>query len=448
MVKDMTSGKPVRLILAFALPLLLGNLFQQVYNMVDSSIVGKFVGKEALAAVGATGSISFLVIGFATGIASGFGILVALFFGSGEYDRLRNCVANIIYLSAGISLVLTVLSVLLTRPMLNWMNTPENIIEDSYNYIVIIFAGIAASLFYNVLANILRALGDSRSPLYFLIVASLLNVVLDLLFVIAFRMGTAGAGLATVLSQAVSALLCLFYMKKKMPILHLSRTDFRPDVALMKRLLALGLPMALQFSITAVGTIILQAAVNSLGSDAVAAVTAGNKVQSIVTMPMESLGITMATFCSQNLGAGKVQRANKGVHQCLMITLIYSVVACILIRLVGHYIALLFLDAKELTVLADVKLFLSIGSLFYPELSVLFVYRNSIQGLGYSVPAMAAGVFELVARAGISFLFVYRLGFTAACYAAPIAWVAAIILLIPVYYYTIHKLKKREFSIR
>lgn len=442
MVRDMTSGRPLKLILSFAIPLLLGNLFQQIYNMADMAIVGQFIGKEAFAAVGAAGAIFNLVIGFTGGVSAGFGILAASYFGAGDHDRLRHCVANMIYLAAAISVVLTVLSVSLARPMLIWMNTPADIIEDSYRYIVVIYAGIAAAMFYNVLANILRALGDSRSPLFFLIIASFINISLDLLFVVAFKIGTAGAGLATVLAQMISALICLFYIKKTLPILRLTREDLHPDFALMKRLLRQGLPMAFQLSITAIGAIILQTAVNSLGSDAVAAVTAGTKVQIFVFMLLESLGVTMATYCSQNLGAGKLRRVQRGVNTGLSVSLVCSLLGGLLIYTLGHHIALLFLDAGEAAVLANVKHFLRIGIFFYPVLSFMYIYRNAVQGLGYSFPALLGGILEMVTRATVACVFVYRIGFDAACVAQPISWIPVVLLLVPVYYVLIRKLKK------
>lgn len=442
MVKDMTRGSPLKLILAFAIPLLLGNLFQQIYNMADIAIVGKFIGKEALAAVGAAGSIFNLVIGFTGGVASGFGIVAASFFGAGDHQRLRNCVANIFYLALIITLLLTVLSVSLARPVLVLMNTPEDIIDASYHYIVVIFAGIFAAMSYNVLANLLRALGDSRSPLFFLIIACALNISLDLLFVIVFQMGTAGAGLATVIAQTVSALICLFYIRKKLPLLHLTRDDLRPDPALMKRLLCQGLPMAFQLSITAIGAIILQSAVNGLGSDTVAAVTAGTKVQIFAFMLLESLGLTMATYCSQNRGAGKIERVRRGVHTGLAVSLICGILSGVLIFALGHRIALLFLDAGEATVLSYVKHFLRIGTFFYPVLSVMYIYRNAVQGLGHSLPALLGGVLEMITRATVALVFVTRIGFDAACVAQPVSWIPVVLLLVPVYYVLLYRLRR------
>lgn len=444
MVRDMTSGRPLRLILAFAIPLLLGNLIQQIYNTVDSAIVGQFIGKEALAAVGSTGSIFNLVIGFTGGVAAGFGIILASYFGAGDHDRLRNCVANIIYLAVGITVVLTVLAVSLARPMLLWMDTPSDILEDAYRYIVIIYAGIFSAMLYNVLAYILRALGDSRSPLFFLIISACVNVGADLLFVLVFHMGTAGVALATVLAQTLSAVACFFYIRIKMPILRLTKKDLAPNWGLMKRLLCQGLPMAFQLSITAIGAIILQMAVNSLGSDAVAAVTASTKIQIFVFMLLESLGATMATYCSQNLGAGQIDRIRRGVHTGLAVSLVCSLLGGVLIFSLGHKIALLFLDASEVAVLANVKRFLRIGVFFYPVLSFMYIYRNSVQGLGQSLPAMLGGVLEMVTRASVAFIFVYRIGFDAACVAQPVSWIPVVLLMMPVYYARLRRMGRTQ----
>ena len=428
MVKDMTYGSPTRLIVNFSIPIVIGNLFQQLYNMVDSIIVGQCIGVDALAAVGATGSLNFLVIGFVLGMCSGFCIPVAQSFGAGDYKRMRRCVMNAYYLSILITVTLTTLTVLLTRPILELMQTPANIIDDAYRYIVVIFGGIFSVLFYNLFSGIWRALGDSRTPLYFLILASLLNVVLDLVFI--------------VMSQAVSAALCFVYMRRKLPILAASRDECKIDFRIMGRLLYMGLPMALQFSITAIGSIILQSAVNALGSSVVAAVTAAGKVQMIVTQPMETLGLTMATFCGQNLGAGRIDRVKVGVRNSLLISMGCCVVAWAVSCFAGRFISLLFISASETMILDYIQQFLRVNALFYPMLGALLILRNSIQGLGYSVPAMSAGAFELVARALVGFLLAGLFGFGAICYANPIAWVFACIFLIPAYLIVIRRLTR------
>ena len=443
MVKDMTYGNSAKQILFFALPLMAGNLFQQFYNMADSMIVGRTLGTDALGAVCSTGSLNFLVIGFVTGLASGFCIPVAQFFGAKDYRNLRRSVTNMIYLAVGITALLTLLTALFTDDILRLLGTPEDIFEDAYNYIIVIFLGMAATMFYNILAGLLRALGDSRSPLIFLIIASVINIGLDFFFILVCGMGVMGAGIATVVAQAVSGLLCLIYIVKKSAVLRLQKEDWRPSLSMMKKLLYLGLPMALQFSITAVGSLILQQSVNSLGTAAVSAVGAGNKTSMMLTQPMEAMGIALATFCGQNLGAGKIDRARRGVHQGLLMIMVYVAVATIASLCFGPYLALLFVTADELAVIGDIHKLLSIVGTFYWSLGVLFVYRNAVQGLGYGVPAMAAGLFELVARAVIGIFAVPVLGFEAACYAGPLAWIAADLLLIPVFYTVIHKLKKR-----
>ncbi len=443
MVKDMTEGASAKRILTFTLPLLVGNLFQQFYNMADTIIVGQTLGKEALAAVGSTGSFNFLIIGFVLGMASGFCIPVAQYFGAKDYEKLRRTVANIIYLSVAISIILTTLTMIFTKDILIFLDTPSDIIDDAYSYIIVIFAGMSATMFYNVLAGLLRALGDSRSPLYFLIVSSALNVGMDFFFILVCNMRVMGAGLATVLAQLISGLLCLFYIIKKTEVLRLKKADMALSFTLSRKLLYLGLPMALQFSITAVGGLVLQKSVNNLGSTAVASVATGNKASMMLTQPMESLGIAMATFCGQNLGAGKIDRVRRGAHQALGMVTVYALLATVASFFAGRYMALLFIDGSETAVIDGIHRMLSICGSLYFTLGILFVYRNCIQGLGYGVPAMAAGLFELAARAAVGTFFVPVYGFDAACVAGPVAWIAADLLLIPVFYIVLSRLLKR-----
>lgn len=443
MVKDMTSGNSAKQLLVFALPLMVGNLFQQFYNMADSMIVGKYLGTAALGAVGSTGSLNFLILGFVSGLAAGFCIPIAQFFGAKDFVNLRRCVANMIYLAVGITAVLTVLTGLFTDDILRLLDTPEDIFDDAYRYIIVLFLGMAATMFYNILASLLRALGDSRSPLIFLVIASVINVALDLFFILVCKMGVLGAGVATVIAQAISGLLCLVYIIRKSTVLRLESKDWRPSLRMMKKLLYLGLPMALQFSITAVGSLILQQSVNRLGTTYVSAVSAGNKTSMMLTQPMEAMGVALATFCGQNLGAGKIDRARRGVHQGLAMTAVYVAAATVVSLVFGRYLALMFVSSDEIAVIGNIQTLLAIVGLFYWSLGILFVYRNAVQGLGYGVPAMAAGLFELVARAVIGIVAVPLFGFKAACFAGPLAWVAADLLLIPVFYIVIFKLKKR-----
>ena len=443
MTKDMTTGSPMKNIIRFCLPLMLGNLFQQLYNMADSIIVGRFVGKIALSAVGSVGALNFLIIGSVIGLCTGFAIPIAQRFGAQDIQSLKKYVANIIYTSAVLGVVFTVGAVLFTHPLLKLLNTPEEIYQDAYDYIVIIFAGIGATMFYNLLASIVRSLGDSKTPLYFLLFSSVLNVGLDILLITVFHMGVRGASVATVISQLVSGILCFIYVKRSFPILHITKETSKPDFKYIKTLLRNGLPMALQFSITALGSVMLQSCVNGLGADAIAAVTIGGKTQLMIVLPSETIGITMATYCGQNLGAKKLDRIKKGIGSGFILAAIYSVIGMCVARFLGPYISLLFISGSETSVITLAQQYINAGSYFYIILSVLFLLRNSLQGLGYSVTAMMTGVFELFARAVGGFIFVEHFGYDAACFVNPFAWIVADMFLFPAFFTVMHKLNKR-----
>lgn len=432
----MTKGKPLKLILAFCIPALLGNMVQQFYNIIDSIIVGRYIGVDALAGVGATSSLTFLVIGFVIGLCTGFSIHVAQSFGAGDYKKMRKYAANALYLCGIFSVVLTVITMLGTRWLLVTMQTPEDIMQEAYDFIIVIFAGITVTMLYNILASIIRAVGDSRTPLVFLIISAVLNIILDFVFILGMKKGVASAAVATVISQMVSGVLCIIYIKKKYFILHFEKDETKLDIGLCKELLAIGLPMAFQFSITAIGSVILQWAVNSLGSVAVAAVTAASKIQLLAIQPMETLGLTLATYGGQNLGAKQYERIKKGVNQAIIIGLAYSVFIYGFMELAGEKMTLLFIAKDSLErgeILEQSKIFLRLNGLFYMFLSVLFILRNTLQGLGYSILPMMAGVSELVARTLVSVLFVGKYGYEAACLASPVAWIFADVLLITTY---------------
>ena len=438
MTKDMTTGSPMKNIIRFCLPLMLGNLFQQLYNMADTIIVGRFVGKIALSAVGSVGALNFLIIGSVIGLCTGFAIPIAQRFGAQDIQSLKKYVANIIYTSAVLGVVFTVGAVLFTHPLLKLLNTPEEIYQDAYDYIVIIFAGIGATMFYNLLASIVRSLGDSKTPLYFLLFSSVLNVGLDILLITVFHMGVRGASVATVISQLVSGILCFIYVKRSFPILHITKETSKPDFKYIKTLLRNGLPMALQFSITALGSVMLQSCVNGLGADAIAAVTIGGKTQLMIVLPSETIGITMATYCGQNLGAKKLDRIKKGIGSGFILAAIYSVIGMCVARFLGPYISLLFISGSETSVITLAQQYINAGSYFYIILSVLFLLRNSLQGLGYSVTAMMTGVFELFARAVGGFIFVEHFGYDAACFVNPFAWIGAVMFLFPAFFPVMH----------
>lgn len=445
MSNDMTTGSPVKLIFFFSMPILLGNIFQQLYSMVDTIIVGRCIDFQALAAVGATGAISFLIIGFVFGLTGGFAVITAQRFGARDDEGLRHSIGITIILCSVTAVVMTIISTLAAKPLLHLMNTPDDIFKDAYIYIMIIFGGIAPSLAYNMLACILRALGDSKTPLLFLIISSILNIVLDLLFIAVFGMGVAGAALATIISQGVSAVLCFVYMIKHYPILHLTKKDFAWNPYFAWKHLAIGLPMAFQFSITAIGTIILQGALNLLGSVKIAAFTAACKVEQLASQPANSFGITMANYAGQNLGANKLKRIRQGTVKCIFLSLGFTVISGLILIFFSTPLTNLFLGNTDPAVLNEIidssQQYLMLAALFFPFLSLLFIFRNVLQGMGKSFWPLMAGVAELVFRTLVAFTLPKHLGFLGICLASPAAWAGATILLIFSYIYVMKKMK-------
>lgn len=440
-MKDMTKGSPIRLILGFAIPLLLGMLFQQFYNLVDMIIVGRFLGSSALAAVGSTGSINFMILGFCMGVCNGFAIPVAQKFGAKDEKQLRYYVANSIWLSIIFAVVMTIAVCALCRNILIWMDTPADIFDASYAYIIVIFMGIPVTYLYNLLSGFMRSLGDSKSPLIFLVISSVLNILFDVVAIAVFHLGVAGAAVATVLAQAISGISSLIYMIRKFPILRVHGEEWKWRGIFVARLCSMGIPMGLQYSITAIGSVILQTAVNGLGSMAVAAMTAGGKLSMFFCCPFDAFGSTMATYAGQNLGAGKLQRVTKGMVQCSFLAAGYSIVAAIVMILFGKNLALLFVDSTEVELIANVAKLLVINSLFFIPLALVNIIRFAIQGLGFGKLAIFAGVAEMIGRSVVAFGFVAKFGFVAACLASPFAWILADVFLIPAYAYCIRKLR-------
>ncbi len=442
MTKDLTQGKPTKLVLGFAIPVMFGLLFQQLYNMVDAMVVSKILGEDALAAVGATGSINFLVIGFCCGLCNGFAIPVAQEFGARKDSNLRRTVANSGWLSIGFSIVLAILTVVFCRPILQLMKTPVDIIDRSYNYIVVIFAGIPFIFLYNIVAGIIRSLGDSKTPVYFLALASVLNIVLDILFIKVFNTDVEGAAYATVISQGASGIVSFIYMRKKYDILKMTKEERKFDSFFAKRLCLMGIPMGLQYSVTAIGAVVLQTAVNGLGTVYVASITAAQKVEQLFFAPYDALGTTMATYGGQNLGAGKIDRIGKGLKAGVIVGSIYSVIVFIVLVLFSDSLALLYLETDSITLIANVKTYLIINSVFYVLLLLVNTFRFMIQGLGFSQFAILAGVLEMVARAIAALVLIPLFGYVGACLASPLAWIFADIFLVPAYFRCKNKCKK------
>lgn len=440
---DMTSGSPMKIILWFTLPIFIGNVFQQFYNMADAVIVGKFVGNNALAAVGSTGTIMFLINGFVIGMTAGFTVLTAQKFGAGDERGIRKSVTGAAWLSLIVGLILTAAFMVFMKPLLTLMNTPADIFDDAYAYIMIISGGILAQMLYNLLASILRALGNSRVPLYFLILSAVLNIVLDLVFVIVFQMGAAGAAVATIISQGVSGLLCLVYIGKKVQLLRMTKEDWKPQTTLLSAQLKVGIPMALQYSITAIGTMMVQSSLNILGSTLVAAYTAAGKIEQVVTQAYIAMGTTMATYGAQNMGAGDVLRIRQGFKACTIIGIVYSFIAAAFVMTAGKYMTYLFVSEDVGTIMNSVDIYLKCVGIFFIPLAVVNIYRNGIQGLGYGLLPMTAGIAELIGRGVVAVIAAGQRSYLGVCLASPAAWILAGGLLIVMYYYIMnHDIKK------
>ncbi len=432
--KDLTVGSPMKLILGFAFPMFLGLLFQQFYSLVDTMIVGKYLGVDPFAGVGSTGSLNFIVIGFCMGLCSGFSVPISQSFGAKDFPLLRKMVTNSVWLCTFFSVVITTLMLLFCRPVLTWMNTPENIFEYAYIYIFIIFAGIPCTILYNMTAAILRALGDSKSPIIFLAISSAINIGLDLLLIIVFRMGVDGAALATVVSQGVSGVISIIYIKKKFDILAMEKGDWKLERHLAGKLTGVGIPMGLQYSITGIGSVILQTAVNGLGSIYVASMTAGSKINIFLACPFDALGQTMAPYAGQNIGARKLDRVGKGLRAACIIGFIVSGLMVIVVKLFGDQLTMLFLDEKDPVIMQNSTQFLIIVSAFYCLLTLVNTVRFTIQGMGFSSLAIIAGVMEMIARGIAGMLLVPAFGYIGACYSSPLAWLLADAFLIPAFF--------------
>ena len=439
----MTSGSPAKLIFGFAIPMFLGLPFQQFYSMVDTLIVGKFLGVNPLAGVGSTTSLNFMVLGFCMGVCNGFAIPVAQMFGAKEEHRLRRYVTNGAWLCIVFSIVMTLVVVAVCRPVLVLMQTPEEIFEYAYVYIVIVFWGIPCTFLYNILAAIIRSLGDSKTPVIFLAISSGINIVLDLMFVLVFDMGVEGPAIATVLAQGISGIICLWYMYRKFPVLHASRDEWKPELHYMGKLCYIGVPMGLQYSVTAIGTLVLQAAVNGLGAAVVAGVTAAQKINMFISCPIESLGQTMAPYAGQNMGAGKIDRIGKGLKSAVLMGWGVSIICFLIAVLFGKQLTTLFVDASETTIISYSYQFLLYCTGGYCLLTLVNTVRFTIQGMGFSVFAILSGIMEMIARILAATVVVQMIGFAGTCLAHPMAWLFADVFLIPAFFWCGKKVAKQ-----
>ena len=439
-VRDMTEGSPARNILNFALPLVLGYVLQHLYQVVDAAIVGRWVGVEGLAAVGASSSIMFLFLGFCNGACAGFSVPVAQAFGAKEYSLMRQYVANAIRIGIWISVLLTIPICVLCSPILRLVNVPDDIFHQAWIYLMLQFLGIPLAIAYNLLAGFIRSLGNSKEPFYFLLVSSATNIILDLIFVIVFRWGVFGAGFATLISQVVSVSLCYSFIIRQMKMLIPVGEERRYDSDHVTHLLNNGIPMGLQFSITGIGVIMLQSANNALGTMYVAAFTASMRVKYVFTTVFENIGVAMATYCGQNIGARRLDRVKSGLKAATGIMLVYFVFTFAVIFPFADEMMALFVDPSQRQIIDLASQYMRISNYFYPVLGMLTIFRYSIQGLGYSTLSLMSGVMEMLARCAVSIWMVPAMGFMGVCLGDPAAWCAADLFLFPAMYFLLRHL--------
>lgn len=442
-INDMTVGSPTRDITRFAVPLICGYILQQMYLIIDAAIVGRFVGVNALAGVGASTSIMFLIMGFCNGACAGFAIPVAQEFGAKDFSKMRCYVSNAIRIAAVIAVVITVITCIFCDRILHLVNTQQEVFLDAYVFLMLNFLTIPFTVAYNVLSGFIRALGDSKQPFYFLIVSSVLNIVLDFILILGMGMGVEGAGIATMLSQAFASVLCWLYIRKHMTVLIPRGEERAYDDRKVGRLLNNGIPMGLQFSITAIGSIMLQSANNALGTVYMASFTASMRIKYLFTCVFENIGVAMATYCGQNIGARKLDRINSGIRAAIKISLVYFAFTFAVLYPFADWMMLLFVDGSKTEIISNAALYMRISCFFFPLLGLLTVLRYSLQGLGYSNLSMMSGVMEMIARCGVSLWLVPAFGFLGVCYGDPTAWAAADLFLIPAIILVYKKLKHK-----
>lgn len=443
-VRDMTKGSPARNILYFALPLVLGYVLQHLYQVVDAAIVGRWVGVEGLAAVGASSSIMFLFLGFCNGACAGFSVPVAQAFGAKEYSLMRQYVANAIRIGIWISVLLTIPICVLCSPILRLVNVPDDIFHQAWIYLMLQFLGIPLAIAYNLLAGFIRSLGNSKEPFYFLLVSSATNIILDLIFVIVFKWGVFGAGFATLISQVVSVSLCYSFIIRQMKMLIPVGEERRYDSDHVTHLLNNGIPMGLQFSITGIGVIMLQSANNALGTMYVAAFTASMRVKYVFTTVFENIGVAMATYCGQNIGGRRLDRVKSGLKAATGIMLVYFVITFAVIFPFSDEMMALFVDPSQRQIIDLASQYMRISNYFYPVLGMLTIFRYSIQGLGYSTLSLMSGVMEMLARCAVSIWMVPAMGFMGVCLGDPAAWCAADLFLFPAMYFLLRHLEQNR----
>ena len=443
MINDLTKGAPVKLMLLFSIPLLIGNIFQQFYNIADIIIVGRTLGINALAAVGAVSPLFFLIMFILVGLTNGFSVITGQRFGAKDYNGVRRSVTMSCILGFIFTAIFTIVCTILMKYILIWMNVPAEIFKDAFYYIQIIVYGLMIVTFYNMLASVIRALGDSMTPLYCLIIASVLNIFLALLFILKFHWGVSGSAIAVVLSQGISVILCLLYVKKQFPILHLKKSDWKfnwkEDYKFALEHLKVGLPMSMQFTILGLSILIIQSVCNSFGADIIASFTAALRIEQIATLPMISFGVALATFVAQNFGANNFSRIRYGVKRASLINVGLSLFMAFIMHFYGGNLVRIFIGDGNNSIVKLAHDYLFISSLFYFFLAQIFIYRNALQGLGRATIPLLASIGELLVRAFAAIYLATRIGYFGVFYAGPIAWVTAALVLAVGYYSTIKR---------
>ena len=447
-MKNMTEGEPLKLIIPFMVPLLIGNVFQQLYNIADIIIVGRTIGVDALAAVGATAPLFMMLVVLTLGLSGGFSVVTGQRFGAGDLEGVRRSAAMTTMLCTIFVVIVMALAVIFIDPALAAMNIPEKLYADAKAYVMIIVYGLIFMMAYNMLSNILRSLGDSKTPLYFLIIATLLNIVLALVFIINFGWGVPGSALALVIAQGVSGLLCIIYIARKFPVLHLKLGDFKWDNRLAWEHIRMGMPMAVQFSVLGMGMIIIQAVCNQFGTETIAGFTAAMRIEQLALQPMISFGLAMAVYTAQNFGARKFARISRGVKKCSLLSIGFSVFAAVLMYFFGQEMIGVFLDNPSPKVMDEAKQYLHLSVPFYFFLSQIFIYRNSVQGMGIAMIPMLSGIVELVLRTAAALYLTVDYGYTGVCYASPIAWVGSSIFLFASYHYFLRLLARKHVGLK
>lgn len=454
MIKDLTEGNPLKLIVLFCIPLLIGNIFQQLYNIADLVIVGRTLGVEAFAAVGATAPLFFLIMFVIVGLTNGFAVVTGQRYGAKDYEGVRKSTAVSLILSGIITLICTILFSLFMHPILKWMNIPQNIYQDAYYYIEIIVIGLITTTLYNLLSSIIRALGDSKTPLYFLIVASILNIILALIAIKIFNLGVGGSAIAVILSQGFSVILCIYFIKLKFPILHLKKSDWniiktKEFIKDAKEHLRIGIPMGIQFSIIGIGIIIIQSVCNTFGSNVIAAITAALRIEQIATLPMTSFGVALAAYVAQNYGAKKFKRIRQGVLNTSIINIILSIIMAFLMRYSGCDIIEAFIGSATKEIIDIAHQYLLISTVFYFFLGQIFIFRNALQGMGETMYPLFSCIAELVMRSFAAVYLAIHFGYIGIFYSGPIAWISAALILSLGYFLNLKNfiLKAKEKSL-